>query len=83
VAPPDDEPELLEEVDDDELLLEDELELEELLELELEELDEPPPEPSPVQIGATKLPSWLPCTPNTLVAVWPGAGNCQPQQLLN
>jgi hypothetical protein len=39
--------------------------------------------PEPTQLGAIKLPSWLPCTPNTLLAVAPGAGNCQPQQLVN
>jgi hypothetical protein len=36
-----------------------------------------------VQTGAIKLPSWLPCRPKTLLAVAPGAGNCQPQQLVN
>jgi hypothetical protein len=55
---------------EDELLLEDE-ELELLLELDdellLEEDDAVPP--GPTQDGAMKLPSWLPCTPNTLLAV--------------
>jgi hypothetical protein len=69
-----DEDELLVEVEpvlEDELdeLLEDELELEEELLLEVP--------PLPVQVGAAKLPSWLPWKPKTLVAVWPGAGNCQ------
>ena len=59
---------------DEELLL-DELELEELLE-EVEPLE-------PTQLGAIKLPSWLPWKPNTFVAVWPGGGNCQLQQLVN
>jgi hypothetical protein len=73
----DDELELLLELDeDDELLLEDELELEELEELLLVL-------PLPTQAGAIKLPSWLPCTPKALAAVWPGAGNCQLQQLVN
>jgi hypothetical protein len=91
--------ELLEEVDEDELelLLEDvipeelELELEELLledvipeelELELEELLLEVP-PSPVQVGATKLPSCVPRKPKTFTAVWPGWGNCQLNSLLN
>jgi len=65
-----------EELLDEELLLEDELELEELDELLLEE-------PLPTQAGAIKLPSWLPCTPKALAAVWPGAGNCQLQQFVN
>jgi hypothetical protein len=64
----------------DELLLEDELEELELL-LDAEELPEAPP--SPTHAGAIKLPSWLPCTPTTLLAVAPGAGNCQLQQLVN
>ena len=78
---------LLEELEDElELLLEldEELELEELD--ELDELDEDElllEPPSPMQDGAMKLPSWLPCTPNTFAAVWPGAGNCQLQQLVN
>jgi hypothetical protein len=70
---PEEEELLLEELD--ELLLEDELELEELLEVVEVEL--------PVHVGAIKLPSWLPCAPNTLVNVWPGLGNCQLQQLVN
>ena len=65
--------EALELLEDEELLLEDELD--ELLLLALP--------PSPTQAGAIKLPSWLPCTPKTLLAVWPGAGSCQPQQLVN
>jgi hypothetical protein len=86
--------EALELLDDEELLELDELLLDEELELlldELEELDELlldedellEEPPSPTQAGAIKLPSWLPCTPTTLLAVAPGAGNCQPQQLLN
>jgi len=65
------------------LLLEelDELLLDELVDDEEEELLEVPP--LPTQAGAIKLPSWLPCTPNTLLAVWPGAGSCQLQQLVN
>jgi hypothetical protein len=81
------EEELLEElvepvVELDELLLE-----EELVEpvVELEELDELLLEvpPSPVQVGAIKLPSCVPWKPKTLVAVWPGAGNCQLCWLVN
>jgi hypothetical protein len=73
----DEELELLVLDDELELLLEeDELELEELEELLLEV-------PSPTQAGGVKLPSWLPWKPNTLLAVAPGAGNCQPQQLVN
>ena len=75
---------------DEELLLEDELEellledeeLELLLELDDELLLEEVP-PGPAQDGAMKLPSWLPWKPKTLVAVWPGAGSCQLQQLVN
>jgi hypothetical protein len=63
---------LLEELDE---LLEDELELEELLEVVEVEL--------PVQVGAIKVPSWVPWKPKTFAAVWPGAGNCQLQQLVN
>jgi hypothetical protein len=74
---------LLEELDElellDEELLDDEDEL--LLE-ELELLDEVEPL-EPTQLGAIKLPSWLPWNPNTLGAVWPGAGSCQLQQLVN
>jgi hypothetical protein len=79
--------EALDALDELELLLELELdELEELLlelleEELLDELLEVPP--SPVQVGAIKLPSWLPCTPKALAIVWPGAGSCQPQQLVN
>jgi hypothetical protein len=64
---------------------EDELELLELV-LELdEELDELLLEgpPSPVQAGATKLPSCVPWKPKTLLAVWPGAGSCQLCWLVN
>jgi hypothetical protein len=75
----------------EELLLEDELELlDELLELEEEllledellelELLEVPP--SPAQLGAIKLPSCVPWKPKALLAVAPGAGSCQLQQLL-
>jgi hypothetical protein len=69
----------------DELLLDEELELldELLFEDELDELELPLGAPSPMHAGAIKLPSWLPCTPTTLLAVAPGAGNCQPQQLVN
>jgi hypothetical protein len=73
-------------LEDDELeleeLLEDELELllDELDELLLEELDVPP---LPVQVGVTKLPSCVPRKPKTFVAVWPGAGNCQLNSLVN
>jgi hypothetical protein len=74
-----------------ELLLDEELEL--LVELELllddEELDELDDElllellevPSPAQVGAAKLPSWLPWKPKPVL--WPGASACQPQQLVN
>jgi hypothetical protein len=75
--------ELLEEVDEDELellLLEDVIPEE--LELELEELLLEVP-PSPVQVGATKLPSCVPRKPKTFTAVWPGWGNCQLNSLLN
>jgi hypothetical protein len=88
----DEELELLE-LDDDELeleelLLDEELEeLEELDELlldeELEELEVVVELPLPVQVGAIKLPSCVPWKPNTPLAVAPGAGNCQPQQLVN
>jgi hypothetical protein len=76
-------------------LLEEELDelLDEVLELELvipleEELellleDELLVVPSPVQVGATKLPSCVPWKPKTLVAVWPGAGSCQLCWLVN
>jgi hypothetical protein len=75
--------ELLDEEELEELLPDDEL-LDEEEELELEELDELLLElPLPTQAGAIKLPSWLPCTPKALAAVWPGAGNCQLQQLVN
>jgi hypothetical protein len=73
----DDELELLLELE--ELLLDEELELlldEELLEVVVEL-------PLPVQVGAIKLPSCVPWKPNTLLAVAPGAGSCQPQQLVN
>jgi hypothetical protein len=77
---------LLEELD--ELLEEELLELEEVvpedeleLLLELEELEPVPPEPT--QLGAMKVPSCVPWKPNTLLAVWPGPGTCQPQQLVN
>jgi hypothetical protein len=63
----------------EELLLDEELELlldEELLEVVVEL-------PLPVQVGAIKLPSWVPWKPNTPLAVAPGAGNCQLQQLVN
>jgi hypothetical protein len=75
---------LLELLDELEVLLLDEDELE-LLELEeLEELLEVVVElPLPVQVGAIKLPSCVPWKPNTLLAVAPGAGSCQPQQLVN
>jgi hypothetical protein len=87
--------ELLEELELEELLLdelelllellEDELEeLEELLlDEELEELEVVVELPLPVQVGAIKLPSCVPWKPNTLLAVAPGAGSCQPQQLVN
>ena len=64
---------------DVEVLLDDELELEEVL-LEVELLLEVP---LPTQDGAMKLPSWLPWKPKTLLAVAPGAGSCQEQQLVN
>ena len=89
--------ELLEELLEDELLLDvvplleldEELEL--LLEEELVEDDELLEDelvvelevPSPVQVGAIKLPSCVPWKPKTLDAVAPGAGNCQLQQLVN
>ncbi len=62
------------------LLLEDKPELLELDVLEELLLEVPP---LPAQVGATKLPSWLPWKPKTLVAVWPGAGNCQEYMLVN
>jgi hypothetical protein len=66
-----------------ELLLEEELELEELeLELLLEELLLDVPS-SPAQVGVTKVPSWEPWKPNTLLAVAPGAGNCQLNSFVN
>jgi hypothetical protein len=59
-------------VEEDELLLD---ELDELLE------DEPELEPpEPVQVGATKLPSCVPCTPKEVF--WPGCKACQLQQLV-
>jgi hypothetical protein len=78
--------ELEELLDELELLLDDE-ELEELL--DDEELDELDDElllelldvPSPAQVGAAKLPSWLPWKPNPVL--WPGASACQLQQLVN
>jgi hypothetical protein len=70
---------LLEELD--ELLLDEELELEELL-LD-EEVELVVELVSPVQVGAAKVPSWLPWKPNVLLAVVPGAGSCQSQQLVN
>jgi hypothetical protein len=81
----------LEELLLDELLLEDdELAPEELLDEELELLLEELEEllelgVSPVQVGATKLPSWLPWTPKAPLTVPPGGGNCQVQlaQLVN
>ncbi len=95
--PPLEDDELLLELELEELLLDEELvepvvELEELVdELELLEdelldeelellLDVPP---SPVQVGTTKLPSCVPRKPKTLVKVWPGWGNCQPNSLVN
>jgi hypothetical protein len=74
-----DEEELLDE-ELEELLLDDALELLELAELDEDELLEVA---SPVQLGAIKLPSWLPWIPKALTAVWPGAGSCQLQQLVN
>jgi hypothetical protein len=62
-------------VEPEEPLLDDELE-------ELELLLEFVP-PLPVQVGATKLPSCVPRKPKTLLKVWPGCGNCQPNSLLN
>jgi hypothetical protein len=62
------------------LFEEDELELEELLDEELLEVVEVE---LPVQVGAIKLPSCVPWKPNTALAVAPGAGNCQLQQLVN
>jgi hypothetical protein len=78
---------LLDELDADELelLLEDE-ELEDLL-LEEDELDvldellELLVVPSPAQVGAVKLPSWLPWKPKPVL--WPGKSACQPQQFVN
>jgi hypothetical protein len=74
--------ELVELLDEELLLEEDDDELEDEV-LELEELLPEPVPPSPTHAGAIKLPSWLPCTPKALVAVWPGAGNCQLQQWVN
>jgi hypothetical protein len=71
----------LDELLEDEELLDEELLLDDELELLLEELLLLPPEP--VQVGAAKLPSWVPWKPKTLLAVAPGAGSCQPQQLVN
>ena len=80
----------LELLEDEELeLLElEELLLDELLEDELDEElelleDEELEVPEPVQVGPVKLPSCVPWKPNTLLAVAPGAGSCQLQQLLN
>jgi hypothetical protein len=80
-----------------ELLLDDELELLELDELledelellldedELDVLEEVLLElllvPSPAQVGAAKLPSWLPWKPKPVL--WPGASACQLQQFMN
>lgn len=74
----------LELLDEEELLLEDELDepVEPVVELEEELLDEVE-SLEPTQLGAIKLPSWLPWTPKTLLAVAPGAGNCQEQQWVN
>jgi hypothetical protein len=69
-------------LDEDEELLELEEELEELL-LDEELLELVVELPLPVQVGAIKLPSCVPWKPNTLLAVAPGAGSCQPQQLVN
>jgi hypothetical protein len=55
--------ELLELEELEELLLDDELDVLELEELELLELAPP----SPVQTGAAKLPSWLPCKPKPVL----------------
>jgi hypothetical protein len=63
----------------EELLLDEEEELVVVLELDELLLEVP----SPTQAGAMKLPSCVPWKPNTLLAVWPGAGICQPQQLVN
>jgi hypothetical protein len=60
------------------VLLEDELLLVEELELLLELVP-----PLPVQVGATKLPSCVPRKPKTLLNVWPGWGNCQPNSFVN
>jgi hypothetical protein len=70
--------ELVEPVVEEEELLLDEL-VEPVVELELLE-DEPEPEPEPVQVGATKLPSCVPCTPKEVF--WPGCKACQLQQLV-
>jgi hypothetical protein len=88
----DEELELLE-LEEDELLEDELLELDEELEellLEEELLEELLLEelllvvfPLPAQVGAIKLPSCVPWKPNTLLAVAPGAGSCQPQQLVN
>jgi hypothetical protein len=79
----DDELELLELeellLDELELLVELELLLDEVL--ELEELELLLEVPSPAQVGAAKLPSWLPWKPKPVL--WPGASACQPQQLVN
>jgi hypothetical protein len=81
--------EVVPEDDELELLLEELVEpVVEELELELDELlldDELllPVPPSPVQVGAVKLPSCVPWKPKTLLAVWPGAGNCQLCWLVN
>jgi hypothetical protein len=72
----------------EELLLDEELELllelEELLldeELELEELEELlPGSLTTVQLGAAKLPSWVPWKPKMWFEVLPGPGFCQPGQ---
>jgi hypothetical protein len=64
-------------------LLEDELLLEEEELLEEELLLELPPLLLPTHAGATKLPSCVPWKPKTLLAVWPGAGNCQLCWLVN
>jgi hypothetical protein len=76
----DDELELLEEELDELLLDEDEDDVELLLE-ELDDEDELLVVPSPAQVGAAKLPSWLPWKPKPVL--WPGASACQPQQLVN
>jgi hypothetical protein len=93
LLPPPEEEELLLDEEELELLLDEDeleppLELEELDELLLEdelldELEELVDVLEPTQLGAIKLPSWLPWMPNTLLAVAPGAGSCQPQQLVN